>query len=76
MITFIRLAEVKRMTSLGHSTLYRLMNEGDFPKSYRLSAGAVAWDADEIAEWLASRERYGSEKRADRLAALPAEISL
>ena len=75
MKTFLRLPEVKRMTGLGHSTIYNLMNSGDFPRSFRLSPGAVAWDSDEIAEWLLSRERYRAGKRADRLSSLSAEIA-
>ena len=76
MKTFIRLAEVKRVTGLGHSTIYQLMNNGGFPKSFRLSPGAVAWDSDEISDWLLSRERYGTEKRPDKLSTLNAEITL
>jgi len=39
------------------STLYYLMNKGDFPKPVKLGARSVAWKSSEITEWINSREQ-------------------
>lgn len=52
---YIRRNEVEKLTSLSRSTIYRLMDAGDFPRQIRLTQKAVAWAEDEILDWLASR---------------------
>lgn len=37
------------------TTLWRLERRGDFPKSIRISPGAVAWREHDIEAWIASR---------------------
>jgi prophage regulatory protein len=39
------------------STLYYLMNKGDFPKPLKLGKRTVAWKRSEIEAWIQSRER-------------------
>jgi prophage regulatory protein len=39
------------------SQIYELMARGDFPRAVKLSAQAVGWYEDEIAEWQQSRPR-------------------
>jgi prophage regulatory protein len=51
----IRLAEVRSVTGLSRTSVYRLEAEGAFPKRIPLSAFAVAWDADEVQGWVESR---------------------
>ena len=53
----LRCAEVTRRTSLSKASVYRLLHAGDFPRPVKLGARAVGWRAEEIDEWLASRER-------------------
>jgi len=48
---FVRLKEVKEMTSLSKSSIYRLMDTGDFPRQISLGARSVAWAKSEIKEW-------------------------
>ena len=55
----LRCAEVTRRTSLSKASVYRLLRAGDFPQPVRLGQRAVGWRAEEIDEWLASRERAG-----------------
>jgi prophage regulatory protein len=52
---YIRRTEVEALTGLSRSTLYRMMETGDFPKPVKLTRKAVAWPEDQISEWLASR---------------------
>lgn len=54
----IRKPEVqKRVANMSNSTLYYLMNKGDFPKPVKLGARSVAWKLSEINEWINSREK-------------------
>lgn len=51
----MRLPQVMEATSLSRSTIYRMMDEGKFPKPIKLTRKAVAWPESAISEWLASR---------------------
>lgn len=54
----LRKPEVQKMVAnMSNSTLYYLMNTGDFPKPVRLSKRSVAWKRSEIEAWIMSRER-------------------
>ena len=44
--------EVLRRTSLSRATLFRKERAGDFPKSVRISANRVAYDADAVEAWI------------------------
>lgn len=55
--TFLRRQEVERLTRLSRTSIYRKMRSGTFPLPLKLGARAVAWRADEIHEWIASRPR-------------------
>ena len=62
---FIRLPEVLTRTGYGRTTIYRKMEDGDFPKSVKLGgpledpeafdSRAVAWIEYEIDQWIESR---------------------
>lgn len=53
---FYRRKEVERITGYSCSSLYRLMDEGQFPQGVKLGARAVAWRGSDLAQWAASRE--------------------
>lgn len=53
----LRLAEVRQRTGLGRSTIYRLVEAGDFPQQIRLSRHSVGWLQDEIERWIEQRVR-------------------
>ena len=54
----LRRHEVERLTSLSKPSIYRLLKSDEsFPRPIRLGRRAVGWREDEIAAWLASRER-------------------
>ena len=59
-LALIRRPDVERLTALSRTTIYRLMDDGAFPRPLKLGARAVAWRAAEIREWLTSRERGGA----------------
>lgn len=54
-IEFIRLPEVKRITSLGHTKIYELIKSGEFPDRIPLGANSVAWARHEVQAWARAR---------------------
>lgn len=48
---FIRLPQVKELTCLSKSSIYRLIEEGDFPKQIQLGARSVAWVKSQVEDW-------------------------
>ena len=51
----VRLPQVKDMTCLSKSSIYRLMADGDFPSQISLGARSVVWVRAEIEEWCADK---------------------
>lgn len=54
-MTFIKLRDVMRLTSLARSTIYKFIAEGRFPKQISLGGNCVAWVEDEVLEWMEAR---------------------
>lgn len=55
-LKLIKLPEVLALCAISKTTLYRLVNEGDFPKPVQLSGKrSVAWRFREIEAWIESR---------------------
>ena len=52
---FLRRRAVSDLTGLPESTLYALMSEGRFPKSFRLGPRASAWLESEVIAWQEAR---------------------
>ena len=52
---FIRLPQVKEVTSLSKSSIYRLMEDGDFPKQVVLGARSVVWVKSQVEDWCAEK---------------------
>ena len=53
----LRKPDVKQVTGLGNSQIYELIARGEFPRPVKLSAQAVGWFEDEIAQWQEQRPR-------------------
>ena len=51
----LRMKNVIELTGLSRSTLYRLIENGDFPTGVKLTQHTVAWPASEVADWIQSR---------------------
>lgn len=51
----VRLAEVKNMTGLGRSSIYKFVSEGSFPKPVSLGARAVGWVEAEVDAWIGAK---------------------
>lgn len=52
---FVSLRQLKAITGLSATTLWRLRQRGELPEPMRLSPGRVAWPEDVIKTWLESR---------------------
>ena len=52
----IKLPEVKHLTGLGRSSIYRMVAEGIFPASVSLGGGrSVGWVESEVVGWITER---------------------
>lgn len=54
-IRLLRRPEVEKRTGLSRSSIYALMDRGEFPRPRRIGQRAVAWDEATLERWLATR---------------------
>ncbi|SDE47643.1 helix-turn-helix transcriptional regulator [Limimaricola pyoseonensis] len=54
-IRHLRRNDVEHLTGLSRSSLYAMMQKGQFPRPVRLGERAVAWPESAVQDWLASR---------------------
>lgn len=59
----LKLKSVIEKTTLCHSTIYKLISEGGFPRPIDLTGRAVGWVDSEVDDWIMSKVvlRDGSE---------------
>lgn len=57
----IRLPEVKKLTGVGASRIYKMISDDEFPRQVKLGDRAVAWVRGEVLEWL--RERIDAPRK-------------
>ncbi len=60
-VKLIRLPAVMNLTTLGKSSIYNKVKEGDFPAPVRLSTRAVAWRCEDVEEWVSSRVKVNAQ---------------
>lgn len=51
----LRRPAVEAATGLSRSSIYAMMDTGDFPRPVRIGKRAVAWPQSAIEDWLANR---------------------
>ena len=51
----LRLPEVLSITGVSRSSIYKWMDEGNFPRPKQLGARAIGWDSTELSQWLENR---------------------
>jgi prophage regulatory protein len=54
----VRIHAVLDRTGLSRSTIYRIIQEGTFPKSVKLDGRARGWRESELNRWIASPATY------------------
>ena len=52
----LRLPEVSQATGLSRSTIYRLVQAGNFPPSLKLTTRTIGWYSTDIETWIAARD--------------------
>jgi prophage regulatory protein len=52
---FLRINEVRERIGLGRTSIYKMVNEGTFPKPVRVLGKKVAWIDSEVDEWMMQR---------------------
>ena len=52
----LRLPALLARVGLSQATIYRMISNGEFPRSVQIGVRATGWRSDEIDDWLASRQ--------------------
>ena len=50
----LRRRDVERITGMSRASIYRLMQEGAFPRPVKVGSTAVRWKESDIAAWIES----------------------
>ena len=54
-LRLMRLPEVKTVTGLSRSTIYKMVSEAAFPRPVKINERAVGWREHEVQAWVAER---------------------
>lgn len=58
-IDVLRMPELTSRTGLARSTVYKLIQSGEFPKPVKLTRRAVGWLEEDIERFIAQRRNAG-----------------
>ena len=61
---FLRLPDVIRAVGVSRSTIYKLIEAGRFPASFRIAPRCAVWRETEVSAWLESRSRHNQPSSA------------
>jgi len=56
-LKIIKIREVMRMTSFSIASIYRLCNEGKFPKKIKIGSRSVGWRESDIVDYIEECEK-------------------
>lgn len=62
--SLLRLAEVRRIVPLSSTSIYRLIQAGDFPPPVQIGPRASAWRWSDLTAWIDSRQPSAGPTRA------------
>ena len=51
----LRRRQVEEITGMSRSSIYKLMQDGEFPRPVRVGPAAVRWRTSDITAWVESR---------------------
>ena len=60
-VRLLRIGDVSKKTTLGKSTIWLKMAEGNFPKPTKLSPAINVWKESDIDEWIENKFSQPSE---------------
>lgn len=52
---FIKIDEVKRLTTLSETHIYRKMKEGEFPQNIAIGSNSKVWLESEVQDWITEK---------------------
>jgi len=61
----LRLPEVSQATGLSRSTIYRLVQAGNFPPPLKLTTRTIGWYSTDIDTWIAARAATSKDQADD-----------
>lgn len=59
----LRWPELQQITGYSRTTIWRLEQEGKFPKRRQIGANMVGWISSEVSQWLAALPMVDTGKR-------------
>ena len=51
-VKFLRLPQVKEVTTLSRSSIYRMVATGEFPKQISIGSNQVVWIKSQVDDWM------------------------
>ena len=51
-IRFMRRREVMELLGLSHTTIYKMVEEGRFPRPLRIGPNTTRWRSDQVDAWM------------------------
>ncbi|MDB2608961.1 AlpA family transcriptional regulator [Paracoccaceae bacterium] len=57
-----RRRQLEKQLGLTRSSIYKMMEDGEFPRPIKLGRRAVGWRADEVANWLDKMQEATSDE--------------
>ena len=58
----MRRSQLEERQGLTRSSIYKMMDDGEFPRPMKIGRRAVGWRADEIAQWLEWQQEATSDE--------------
>ena len=55
MTKFLRMPAVLERTGLSRSTVYDMMDRGEFPRPVKIGVRAIAWPIERVDQWMAEK---------------------
>ena len=60
--------QLRKIVPLGDTTIWEMEQRNEFPRRFFLTSRCVAWDFQEVQDWLAARMQASEEGRVKRAA--------
>ena len=60
----LSIQDVLRMIGISRRTLYRMMEDNEFPRPYKITNSRIAWKKQQLVEWL-SKLQLGEYRGAE-----------
>jgi prophage regulatory protein len=58
--------QLRKLVPLGDTTIWEMEQREEFPRRFFLTSRCVAWDLQEVQDWLVARKRASDEGRIRR----------